>query len=50
MIKQGKGTKTRIPFGPFLSLAALVYLFFQIRFSYFISYISTAAYNGNEPL
>lgn len=28
MIKQGKGGKTRIPFGPFLSLAALVYLFF----------------------
>ncbi len=29
MIKQGKGAKTRIPFGPFLSLAALVYLFFS---------------------
>lgn len=29
MIKQGKGGKTRIPFGPFLSLAALAYLFFQ---------------------
>jgi len=28
MIKQGKGGKTRIPFGPFLSLAALAYLFF----------------------
>jgi len=28
MIKQKKGGKTRIPFGPFLSLAALVYLFF----------------------
>jgi leader peptidase (prepilin peptidase)/N-methyltransferase len=28
MLKQGKGGKTRIPFGPFLSLAALVYLFF----------------------
>jgi leader peptidase (prepilin peptidase) / N-methyltransferase len=29
MIKQGKGGKTRIPFGPFLSLAALAYLFFS---------------------
>ncbi|MFH2122882.1 MAG: prepilin peptidase [Pseudomonadota bacterium] len=29
MIKQGKGAKMRIPFGPFLSLAALVYLFFS---------------------
>jgi leader peptidase (prepilin peptidase)/N-methyltransferase len=28
MIKQKKGGKTRIPFGPFLSLAALLYLFF----------------------
>jgi len=29
MIKQGKGGKTRIPFGPFLALAALFFLFFQ---------------------
>jgi len=29
MIKQGKGGKTRIPFGPFLSVAALTYLFFS---------------------
>jgi leader peptidase (prepilin peptidase)/N-methyltransferase len=29
MIQQGKGGKTRIPFGPFLSLAALAYLFFS---------------------
>ncbi len=29
MIKQKKGGQTRIPFGPFLSVAALVYLFFQ---------------------
>lgn len=29
MIIQRKGGKTRIPFGPFLSLAALVYLFFS---------------------
>jgi leader peptidase (prepilin peptidase)/N-methyltransferase len=28
MIKQKKGGKTRIPFGPFLSLAALAYLLF----------------------
>lgn len=29
MAKQGKGGSTRIPFGPFLSVAALVFLFFQ---------------------
>lgn len=29
MIKQKKGGQTRIPFGPFLSMAALAYLFFQ---------------------
>jgi len=29
MIKQGKGGQTRIPFGPFLAFAAIVYLFFQ---------------------
>jgi len=29
MIKQQKGGQTRIPFGPFLSLAALAYLFFS---------------------
>ncbi len=29
MLKQKKGGQTRIPFGPFLSLAALSYLFFQ---------------------
>ncbi len=29
MIKQKKGGQTRIPFGPFLSIAALLYLFFQ---------------------
>ena len=36
MIRQGKGAKMRIPFGPFLSLAALVYLFFteQIHLLY----------------
>lgn len=29
MIKQKKGGQTRIPFGPFLSLAALCYIFFR---------------------
>lgn len=29
MIKQKKGGQTRIPFGPFLSISALAYLFFQ---------------------
>ncbi len=29
MIKQKKGGQTRIPFGPFLSIAAIIYLFFQ---------------------
>lgn len=29
MIQQKKGGQTRIPFGPFLSIAALAYLFFQ---------------------
>jgi len=34
MIKQKKGGQTRIPFGPFLSIAALFYLFFQERVWY----------------
>lgn len=29
MIKQGKGGQTRIPFGPFLALSGLLFLFFQ---------------------
>ncbi|MBW1751348.1 MAG: prepilin peptidase [Deltaproteobacteria bacterium] len=29
MIKQGKGGRTRMPFGPFLALSAISYLFFQ---------------------
>lgn len=29
MVQQGKGGKTRIPFGPFLALTAIVFLFFQ---------------------
>ena len=31
MLKQRKGGQTRIPFGPFLSLAALLYLFYQME-------------------
>ncbi|HSL41558.1 MAG TPA: prepilin peptidase [Desulforhopalus sp.] len=36
MARQGKGGQSRIPFGPFLSLAALLYLFFteQIAYAY----------------
>lgn len=29
MLKQGKGARMRIPFGPFLALSAMSYLFFQ---------------------
>ena len=29
MLKQGKGGKTRIPYGPFLALGAMLFLFFQ---------------------
>lgn len=35
MIYQKKGGKTRIPFGPFLSLAALVYTFYSENILYF---------------
>jgi len=35
MAKQKKGGATRIPFGPFLSLAALVYLFFDQQILYY---------------
>ena len=35
MAKQKKGGATRIPFGPFLSLAALVYLFFDQHILYY---------------
>lgn len=34
MIKQKKGGQTRIPFGPFLSLAALTYIFFREEIFY----------------
>ena len=42
MIKQGKGGKSRIPFGPFLALAALPISFFQNRSTCFTSFISMA--------
>jgi leader peptidase (prepilin peptidase)/N-methyltransferase len=29
MIQQGRGGQTRIPFGPFLAVAAISYLFLQ---------------------
>lgn len=35
MCRQKKGGQTRIPFGPFLSLAALTYVFFSERIYYF---------------
>lgn len=38
---QKKGGRTRIPFGPFLSIAALVFIFFQDKILYFFQlYIS----------
>lgn len=43
MIKQKKGGQTRIPFGPFLSIAALAYLFFQDKiFLLYQLYLNTA--------
>lgn len=35
MVKQRKGGATRIPFGPFLSVAAMVYLFFNMEIHYY---------------
>ncbi len=35
MRSQKKGGQTRIPFGPFLSLAALVYIFFSEKITYY---------------
>ncbi len=35
MIKQGRGGTSRIPFGPFLSIAALIYLFFNKWIHYY---------------
>lgn len=37
MVKQKKGGATRIPFGPFLSLAAIVFLFFNQQIFYYFS-------------
>jgi leader peptidase (prepilin peptidase)/N-methyltransferase len=39
MLAQGRGFRSQLPFGPFLSLGALVYLFFwpQIQQSLFVS-------------
>lgn len=35
MVKQGRGGQTRIPFGPFLALSAIGYLFFQEKILWF---------------
>ena len=35
MLKQGKGGKTVIPYGPFLSIAAMLYLYFQLEIQEF---------------
>jgi len=44
MIKQGKGGKTRIPFGPFLAIAAFLFLFFQnIIFQLWQAYLTLGA-------
>jgi len=44
MFKQGKGGQTRIPFGPFLALAAISFLFFQREiFLWWHRYIETGA-------
>ena len=41
MVKQGKGGQTKIPFGPFLAGAAIVYLFFKDNiFHYWHLYLS----------
>jgi leader peptidase (prepilin peptidase) / N-methyltransferase len=43
MLKQKKGGQTRIPFGPFLSITALAYLFFQDEiFLLYQMYLNTA--------
>ncbi|MFC1524726.1 prepilin peptidase [Thermodesulfobacteriota bacterium] len=48
MIKQGKGGKTVIPYGPFLSGGAYLYLFFQEQIHhYFIEYMKLSA--GGAP-
>ena len=37
ILKQKKDSKTRIPFGPFLSLSALIYLFFNTQIIYYFT-------------
>jgi leader peptidase (prepilin peptidase)/N-methyltransferase len=36
MVKQKKGGKTMIPYGPFLSVAALLYMFFREPLNYYL--------------
>ena len=38
MVKQKKGGKTMIPYGPFLSVAALLYMFFREPLNYYLMY------------
>jgi len=38
MAKQKKGGKTMIPYGPFLSIAALLYMFYRELINYFLVY------------
>ncbi len=44
MIKQKKGGKTVIPYGPFLSIAALLYLFFQARIDLYLKILFLPQY------
>ncbi len=43
MVKQKKGGKTMIPYGPFLSAAALLYMFFREPLNYYLAYYLYAA-------
>ncbi len=36
MIKDGKGTQAKIPFGPFLAVASIVFLFFSEEIQWFL--------------
>jgi leader peptidase (prepilin peptidase)/N-methyltransferase len=45
MLKQGKGGQTRIPFGPFLALSAMFFLFFQKEIVYWWqNYLNTGSF------
>ena len=45
MLKQGKGGQTRIPFGPFLALSAMFFLFFQNEIVYWWqNYLNTGSF------